>query len=190
MSTYTPILNFVRSASDLPPPPLPSVASRHFRAVVSRAEQHPRWRNPSQYIWEKRQNVEEQPPNPLVNFAGESLPDNLKAVEVTHITEHLVLEEVHQCVEVLVRPWDWSGQDRWGGTPYCMVIKSIFTKESPRQNRRDYLRQCVKLRLEAVRVLQEASLRLQNAPNVIANDSLEQSMGMEREVSSVISRNI
>ena len=40
----------------------------------------------------------------MVNFAGESLPDNLKAVEVTHITEHLVLEEVHQCVEVLVRP--------------------------------------------------------------------------------------
>ena len=70
------------------------------------------------------------------------------------------------------------------------VIESIFTKESPRQNRRDYLRQCVKLRLEAVRVLQETSLRLQNAPNVIANDSLEQSMGMEREVSSVISRNI
>ena len=71
-----------------------------------------------------------------------------------------------------------------------MVIKSVFTKESPRQNRRDYLRQCVKLRLEAVRVFQETSLRLQNAPNVIANGSLEQSMGMEREVSSVISRNI
>ena len=48
-----------------------------------------------------------------------------------------------------------------------MVIEVIFTKESPRQNRRDYLRQCVKLRLEAVRVFQETSLRLQNAPNVI-----------------------
>ena len=47
------------------------------------------------------------------------------------------------------------------------VIEGIFTKESPRQNRRDYLRQCVKLRLEAVRVLQETSLGLQNAPNII-----------------------
>ena len=49
----------------------------------------------SVYLREKRQNVEKRPPNPTINFAGEYLPDNLKAEEVTHITKHLVLEEVH-----------------------------------------------------------------------------------------------